>query len=81
MKQGTIVFFRAEDSVLPALVVAARKGGPAPKGSDEPDPAWFADLCVFTPTGPQMQLATREGDQVGQFAAAAEAPAAAKKRK
>lgn len=65
---GTIVLFRAdEDSALPALVIATKEGGPPPKGSNERDRATFADLCVFTQSGPQVHVSVREGDQVGEW--------------
>lgn len=70
MDKGTIVFFRnGEDSLAPAIVIASRKGGPAPKGTTEPDKATFADLCVFTASGPQTHLSVRQGGSVGEWAA------------
>jgi len=82
MKKGTIVFFReSEDSVVPAIVIDSRDGGPAPHGHGDPDPATFADLAVFSASGTQTQRSVREGDDVGEFAAAPAAPPAAPKKK
>lgn len=74
---GTTVLYREpgrdegdEPTERPAIVIGVTEGGPAPKGSKEPDDATFLDLVVF---GHGDQAAAivrtvREGDGPGTWA-------------